>query len=435
MALMAYFVVQLQNYLAPTILVVLLVVQFFSLIYFLNTTNHKLVRFLESVRYSDFSSSFGADNAMGKSYKEINLAFNEVADAFKKTRAEKEQNLLIISAVLQNIQTGIIQFDAKGEIGIINTMTKKLLLTPQIKHLDDIKKSQPFIYENLIKLEPGKNKLVEVNSEIKLSINCNVVRMGAKDWKIVSIQNIYTELQQNELEAWQNLTKVLRHEIMNSITPIATLVGSMADILDEDSEKVESGYLILEESHEDLKLGLKTIENRSRGLVNFINAYRDYTNIPSPKFDDVSAKSLITYVVKLLSQDLSKHGVAINLQLPENDVIIWADEEQLQLILINLIKNARESLVNIESPLITVKLIEAQKHTYIKVEDNGHGIVAEALERIFIPFFTTKKNGSGIGLSLSRQIMQLHNGKLTVYSKPGELTSFSIQFPAQKKSK
>ncbi|WKV10570.1 sensor histidine kinase [Marivirga harenae] len=426
---MAYLLFESQNYLAPTILLGLLVIQFFGLLRFLNATNYKLVRFLESVRYSDFTSSFGADNSMGKSYKEINLAFNEVADAFKQTRAEKEQNLLIISAVLQNIQTGIIQFDNKGEIGIINTMTKKLLLTPQIKHLNDIKKSRPEIHQRLIELKPGKNELIDVNSEIKLSINCSLLRMGEKDWKIVSIQNIYTELQQNELDAWQNLTKVLRHEIMNSITPIATLVGSLTDILREDGIKMKEGYLIPEESQEDLKLGLKTIENRSRGLINFINAYRDYTSIPSPKFEKVNSKQLIQYVSRLLSEELNKANIKIDLQLPENEVEIWADEEQIQLILINLIKNARESLYTHQNPKITIKLIVAQKNTYINVEDNGQGIVPEAIERIFIPFFTTKKDGSGIGLSLSRQIMQLHNGKLNVVSKPGELTSFSMQFP------
>jgi len=426
---MTYLLFQSQSYLAPSILLVLLIVQFFGLVHFLNTTNYKLIRFLDSVRYSDFTSNFRSDNTLGKSFMEINKAFNEVADAFKKTRAEKEQNLLIISTVLQNIQTGIIQFDASGEIGIINSMTKKLLVTPQIKHLDDIKKSQPNIHQRFINLKPGRNELIEVNSEIKLSIHCTILRMGEKDWKIVSIQNIYTELQQNELDAWQNLTKVLRHEIMNSVTPIATLVGSLTDILHEDSSKLQEGYLIPEESQEDLKLGLKTIENRSRGLINFINAYRDYTNIPSPKFAEVHAKQLIHYVTRLLSEELSRANIIVNLQLPDNEVKIWADEEQVQLILINLIKNARESLENTENPQITIKLIVAQKNIYINVEDNGPGIVPEAIERIFIPFFTTKKDGSGIGLSLSRQIMQLHHGNLNVVSKPQELTSFSMQFP------
>jgi signal transduction histidine kinase len=253
--------------------------------------------------------------------------------------------------------------------------------------------------------------------------------MGTKDWKIVSIQNIHTELQQNELEAWQNLTKVLRHEIMNSVTPIATLVGSMTDILKEETQKETNGYVIPEEAHEDMILGLKTIENRSRGLVNFINAYRDYTNIPAPKFTELSAQQLIQYVSKLLKEELSRNNITLELNLPEAEIFLWADEEQIQLILINLIKNARESLNDTMNGLIKIKLFVTEQWNYISVEDNGPGIVPEALERIFIPFFTTKKDGSGIGLALSRQIMQLHKGQLNVDSKLGDYTRFIMQFP------
>jgi len=425
----AYLVQNSESYLAAIVLGVIVVTQFIELYHHLNKVNYKLVRFLESVRYSDFSSSFAADNKLGKSFKTLNIAFNEVTDAFKKTRAENEQSLLIISTVLQNIKTGIIQFDTHGEIGLINSMTKKLLLTPQVRNMHDIQKSQPQVYEKLVNILPGSSDLVVINSSIKLSLNCTVVRMGTKDWKIVSIQNIHTELQQNELEAWQNLTKVLRHEIMNSVTPIATLVGSMTDILKEETQKETNGYIIPEEAHEDMILGLKTIENRSRGLVNFINAYRDYTNIPAPKFTELSAQQLIQYVSKLLKEELSRNNIELELNLPEMEIFLWADEEQIQLILINLIKNARESLSDTQNAVIKLKLIVTDQWNYISVEDNGPGIVPEALERIFIPFFTTKKDGSGIGLALSRQIMQLHKGQLNVDSKQGEYTRFVMQFP------
>ncbi|MBL0767078.1 sensor histidine kinase [Marivirga atlantica] len=429
LASISYLLQSTDSYLASIVLGIILVFQFIELYHHVNSVNYKLIRFLESVRYSDFSSSFTADNKMGKSFKALNLAFNEVTDAFKKTRAENEQSLLIVSTVLQNIKTGIIQFDTHGEIGLINSMSKKLLLTPQVRNMDDIKKTQPQVYEKLMNILPGDSDLVVINSSVKLSLNCTVVRMGTKDWKIVSIQNIHTELQQNELEAWQNLTKVLRHEIMNSVTPIATLVGSMTDILKEETQKETNGYVIPEEAHEDMILGLKTIENRSRGLVNFINAYRDYTNIPAPKFTELSAQQLIQYVSKLLKEELSRNNITLELNLPEAEIFLWADEEQIQLILINLIKNARESLNDTMNGLIKIKLFVTEQWNYISVEDNGPGIVPEALERIFIPFFTTKKDGSGIGLALSRQIMQLHKGQLNVDSKLGDYTRFIMQFP------
>ncbi len=429
LAFIAYLIQSSTNYLGPVVLGVVVIFQFIELYHYITSLNKKVIRFLESVRYSDFSSGFSSDNKMGKSFKELNLAFNEVLEVFRQTRAEKEQNLIMVSTILQNIQTGIISFDAAGEIGILNSMSKKLLLTPQIRNLSDVQKRQPLIYEKLMAIKPGKSELIIVNNDIKLALNSTILRLGTKNWKIVSMHNIYSELQQNELHAWQNLTKVLRHEIMNSITPISSLVSSMNDIMEEDLIKLSASYEMPLEAHQDLQLGLKTIENRSRGLVNFINAYRDYTNIPEPNFGNISAQQLIMYVNKLLHEDLQRHHIALKLNLPENDVILRADEEQLQLILINLIKNAKEALLNTENPLITITIITTQNFYYLNIEDNGDGIVAEALDRIFIPFFTTKKEGSGIGLALSRQIMQLHNGKLSVSSTPGINTVFTLQFP------
>ncbi len=429
LSFIAYLLQSNENYLAPIVLFVVLIFQFIELYNYVTSLNKKVIRFLESVRYSDFSSGFSSDNKMGKSFKELNIAFNEVLEVFRQTRAEKEQNLIMVSTILQNIQTGIISFDAAGEIGILNSMSKKLLLTPQIRNLSDVQKSQPLIYEKLMAIKPGKSELIIVNNDIKLALNSTILRLGTKNWKIVSMHNIYSELQQNELHAWQNLTKVLRHEIMNSITPISSLVSSMNDIMEEDLIKLSASYEMPLEAHQDLQLGLKTIENRSRGLVNFINAYRDYTNIPEPNFGNVSAQQLIMYVNKLLHEDLQRHQIELKLHLPENDLILRADEEQLQLILINLIKNAKEALLNTENPLITITIITTQNFYYLNIEDNGEGIVPEALDRIFIPFFTTKKEGSGIGLALSRQIMQLHNGKLSVSSTPGVNTVFTLQFP------
>lgn len=434
MSLMAYLLQAGQSYIALVVLGAITIIQFIELYHYANTINKKVIRFLDSVRYSDFSLGFTTDSKMGKTFKELNSSFHEVMEAFRKTRADKEQNLLIVSTVLQNIQTGIISFDTEGNIGIINSMTKKLLLTPQIKNMHDIERNQPAIYANLVALKPGSSDLISVSSDIKIALSCTILRIGNKDWKIVSIQNIYSELQQNELEAWQNLTKVLRHEIMNSITPIATLVSSMRDILIEDTTRHDGYYQIPDESQEDLTLGLQTIENRSKGLVNFVNAYRDYTNIPLPKPTSISAKELVTYVSKLLKDDLHRHGIALSVHLPENELQIWADEEQIQLVLINIIKNAKEALAQTDNARIQITLITTQNNYYINVEDNGPGIVPEAIERIFIPFYTTKKEGSGIGLALSRQIMQLHQGKLSVSSTQGKQTTFTLQFPRKLKA-
>ena len=243
------------------------------------------------------------------------------------------------------------------------------------------------------------------------------------------MQNINAELQSNELEAWQNLTKVLRHEIMNSITPISSLVESLRTILDEDSFVQQEGMLIKKDGFQDIQEGLDTIANRSKGLVNFVNAYRDYTNIPEPKKEWIKAKTLIEDVLGLIKEELKSKEVFVKTEFRPEELEILCDPDQINMILINLIKNASESMLKQADRRVIIRAIsQGDLGTIIQVEDNGPGIVPEALERIFVPFYTTKKTGSGIGLAISRQIMNLHRGSLTVESEPDVRTVFTLNF-------
>jgi signal transduction histidine kinase len=250
------------------------------------------------------------------------------------------------------------------------------------------------------------------------------------------MQNIRSELQQRELEAWQNLTKVLRHEIMNSITPIVSLAGTMRDIVETDlvpfvasestDDHAQTTPTYVAESVNDLRDALTTIELRGAGIMQFVDAYRHFTTIPQPVFADVSVEQLVRNVVHLVQADAQKHQITISVSSP--NLAIWADAAQIEMVLLNLIKNAVESLGKTAKPAIQLDAEAVGPRVVIRVTDNGAGIEPEALEQIFIPFYTTKKTGSGIGLSLSRQIMQLHNGQLTADSKPGEGSTFSLVF-------
>lgn len=429
MFLIIYLLQSDQLLIGPLLLLGILIAQSIDLHRFITVTNRKVSKFLESVRYADFASSFTVDNQLGQSFKEMNQSFHEVLEIFRQTRAEKEENLLFVSTILQHIQTGIITFDMQGNVGTVNSMAKKLLLTPQIRHMDDIKRRHPQLHEKLLNLEVGHNELYKLNSEIQLALKATVLKMRGNQWKVVALQNIHSELQQNELEAWQNLTKVLRHEIMNSMTPISTLVSSMSDIIREDASLKNGNYTIPEESVDDLKLGLKTIENRSKGLVNFVNAYRDYTNIPKPNLQKLEVRELIQNLLGLMGQDMQYAGVLLEVKQPNVALYIEADLEQVQQVLINLLKNAKEALQQLNEKKIRLEIKYNMEHVFVNIIDNGPGIVPEALERIFVPFYTTKKDGSGIGLALSRQIMQMHGGQLKVESVPDEATAFYLVFP------
>ena len=401
-----------------------------NLISYGNTTNRKITRFLESIRYSDFSSSFTKDSKLGNSFKEMNMSFNEVIEAFKKTRAEKEEQMLFLQIMIQHINTGILSFDSQGRIGVINGEAKQLLQIPQFKDINDLGKLSLDLLKNVLSLKPGGSFSIKINNELHLNVQSASFKMEGNSWTLLSFQNIRSELQKNELEAWQNLTKVLRHEIMNSMTPIASLANSLGTILEEDIHEEETGELVLEkDSFVDLCEGLETISKRSSGLVDFVNAYRDYTNIPQPVLKRFAVQQLFENICVLLKEELAKSGIQLQTELNPKDLELIADQDLIQMILINLIKNAKEAMEKSNTKTIILKSgINSQSLPFIQVIDHGEGIVPEALERIFVPFFTTKKSGSGIGLAISRQIMNLHKGNLEVESIPGQRTVFTMKF-------
>jgi len=284
------------------------------------------------------------------------------------------------------------------------------------------------LHEALMDVQSGKSTLYKAGNEFLLTLQATELRIRGNTVKLVTLQNIQTELQKQELEAWQNLTRVLRHEIMNSITPISSLTSTLREILEQDLIKKEDNYELKTEGAEDLREGLNTIESRSKGLIKFIDAYREYTSLPQPKIKNIRVKDLIEKVAQLLKPEFKKTSIQFSYKSDSEYLTIQADEEMIEQVLINLIKNAIEALENLPNAKIELTGTYNDNAVIIEVSDNGPGIIPEAIERIFIPFFTTKKSGSGIGLALSRQIMQMHNGSLTVKSEPDVKTTFTLNF-------
>ncbi len=401
----------------------------FELFRYVERTNRKLTRFLESIRYSDFISGFTVDNKLGKSFQELNDAFNQVIEAFRQTRSEKEEHWQYLNTVVQHVGTGLLSFDQEGNIELINNKAKQFLNSPQIRNIHELENTMPDLVNLLQRLKPGGNQLYRPNAHIHLVIQATELKLRGEIYKLVSLQNIQSELQQKEIEAWQNLTKVLRHEIMNSITPIASLSSTLNDILIEDLIHKNDRIEINEDTIDDLEEGLNTIRNRTTGLIRFVDAYRDYTNIPEPKLENIQLKELLDHVAQLEKIEIRKAKVEFITTTDPEDLGILADEELIQMVLINLVKNAIEAVKGKPSPKVELigKIIN-ENQPVIEVIDNGEGIVPEAIERIFMPFYTTKTSGSGIGLALSRQIMQLHNGALTVESEQDVNTVFTLRF-------
>jgi two-component system nitrogen regulation sensor histidine kinase NtrY len=428
MGLFMYMIARPNMLFAAILTFVIIVLQLAEIFRFISQTNRKLTRFLESVKYSDFISGFTSDNKLGKSFKDLNLAFNEVLEAFRKARSEKEEHWQYLNSVVQQVRTGILSYDIDGNVQLMNANAKRFMGITAIKNIKELIQINPKLYHAVNSVEAGKSELYKSGNDLYLTIQSTELRIRGIDVKLVTLQNIQPELQKQELEAWQNLTRVLRHEIMNSITPISSLTSTLREILDHDMIRKESHYELKDEGAEDLREGLSTIENRSKGLIKFIDAYREYTSLPKPKMSTVRIKDLIEKVAQLMKTELKKTKIDFHYEWSSEYLTIQADIEMIEQVLINLLKNAIEALLETENAKLT--LIGRYDESAIKIEviDNGPGIIKEALEHIFVPFYTTKRTGSGIGLSLSRQIMQMHNGSLAVESEPEVRTVFTMKF-------
>ena len=426
--LLLVFMAGRQNmFFAAGLMTLIVIGQMIEIFYFVSLTNRKLTRFLESVKYQDFISGFATDNKLGKSFKDLNVAFNEVLEAFRKARSEKEEHWQYLNTVVQQVRTGILSFDSEGNVQLINSNAKKFIGSANINNLSELKIGHNKLYDALLGLEPGKSALYK-GSDFHLTIHATELRIRGSVVKLVTLQNIQTELQKQELEAWQNLTRVLRHEIMNSITPISSLTSTLREILDHDMVRINAHYELKSEGAEDLREGLSTIENRSKGLIKFIDAYREYTSLPQPKLKSIRLKELIDNVASLMKPELRRPNITFESSCESDYLTIQIDEEMIEQVIINLVKNAIESIADMENGRISIEGKYSEAAVIVEVSDNGPGIIKEAIGKIFVPFFTTKKAGSGIGLSLSRQILQMHNGTLSVESEPGVKTVFSLRF-------
>lgn len=436
-ALWVYLVSHTVYYVSTVVLALFIILQIVRLIRYVEQTNEELSRFLNSIRYSDFSRSFSG-HGLGESFQSLNEAFSRVIEEFKKERAEKQEHYRYLQTVVQHVGIGLIAFNQKGEVELMNTAAKRLFQLSTLRTIDGLEAISPQLLNTVASLKGGNRTLVRIttNSEIlQLAIYATEFKMQDDVYKLVSFQNIHTELEEKEMEAWQNLTQVLAHEIMNSITPIASLSDTVHMLLEHNTQEQGNSFSIDEETVLDVKEALTTINKRSQGLMRFVNSYRDFTQIPEPEFELCSVKELLLRVASLNKGEAENSGVAIAIEVDPETLEVTADDQLIEQVLINLIRNAFRALRKTEHPRIILQGgLDNSGRVIIAVRDNGPGINPEHLPKIFIPFYSINQSpkhpggGSGIGLSLSRQIMRMHKGSLTVTSNKETGTTFTLRF-------
>lgn len=430
--LLVFVLFNLERYKVSTIIIgVLAIVQVFLLIRYVERTNRKLTQFFQTIRHADFSSSF-SDPGLGKSFKDLNLEFNRVIEEFKKYRAEKEEHFNYLQTVVQHISIGIIAFRKDGKVDIFNNSIKRLLKIKNLRYVQDLKEIKEDLPETLMGLKAGENTMVKIfisEELLQLAINATEFRLRGEEYVLLSMQNISAELDEKEIESWQKLIRVLTHEITNSITPITSLASTIREMLFVNIESRIALKKLEEEDIEGIDGAIETIQNRSQGLLNFVDIYRNLTRIPKPNFRYFKVSEIFERSKQLLQPKMDKLGVDCDAKVFPPDMMITADPDLVDQVVINLMLNAIDAVKGKENPQISIlATLNNNNRVVIDFKDNGEGIKPDIMDKIFMPFFTSKKHGSGIGLSLSRQIMHLHKGSISVKSKQGEGTIFTLTF-------
>jgi two-component system nitrogen regulation sensor histidine kinase NtrY len=426
-----YILFKTSLYAALFILGIIIIYQAYSLIHYVEKTNRELTRFFTSIRYSDFSQTF-KDDGLGSSFDGLKKAFSEVIQAFRTTRTEKEEHYRYLQTVVQHVGIGLIAFQPNGEVELINTAAKRLLNIFSLKNIKSLESFSKPLVDTLFRLKPRERALVKVENQnelLHLALYSTQFRLRGQDFSLVSIQNIHSELEEKEIDAWQKLIRVLTHEIMNSITPISSLASTINELIKESYQMRLPKEKIDPEALTDIHEAAQTIQKRSQGLLHFVDAYRNLTLIQKPNFQIFSVKELFDRVEKLLQTNLKEKDIRFEVKIDPQSLELSADPELIEQVLINLLLNALHSLNKQKNAWICLDAhLDGRGRINIQVKDNGPGIPAENMEKIFIPFYSTKEGGSGIGLSLSRQIMRLHRGSITAHSEPKIETVFTLRF-------
>jgi nitrogen fixation/metabolism regulation signal transduction histidine kinase len=422
-----FFFLDRETHITPVLILFLISLQIYSLFRYIDKTNRDLAGFLESIRFSEFTRSFQIQG-MGSSFNELNTAFNNVINDFQKVRSEKEEHFHYLQSIVQNIDVSIIAYQPDGTIEMINKSAKKLFQLRSISNVGELSTLSETLVQTLMDIKPGENKLVKVQDEddlLQLAINATEFKIKNKVIILATIKNIQNVLEEQETEAWQKLIRVLTHEIMNSITPIASLSSTLEGMLKE----FNSDAPMDNETVNEIQQALQTINRRSNGLLHFVNTYRNLTRIPKPSFRISPVSELFLNVGRLMEKDFEEQKISFSTQIEPRSLEISMDEQLIEQVLINLIKNSIHALEGRENARIELRAyLNKRGRPTIQVNDNGTGILKEVLDKIFIPFFTTKPSGSGIGLSLSRQILKLHGGTITAQSEPEVETTFTMTF-------
>jgi two-component system nitrogen regulation sensor histidine kinase NtrY len=398
-----------------------------DLIRFNKKAQDEVNQFVESIHYRDFSRHFDVRKAPNE-LKPLRKGFNDINTTFKLISRERETQYHYLQKILELVDTGILSYEQEtGEISWINEAFKSLISIPYLKTIHSLEKREPALYKDVVRLKPGDSKVLSITrdqQQVKMLVTASIMRSDEKMYKLIAFQNVSEALDETESKAWSKLLNVMTHEIMNSVAPISSLADTLKNRLQspEITENLEGVDL------EDISLGIDTIKRRSEGLLKFTESYRSLNKITKLDLNRILVRNMFENLASLMRPTLEKKNIELEIILRDPALGIEADINLLDQVMINLLVNAIEAVKDKDEPRITLSAEVQNNRTLVKVMDNGLGMPPELLDKIFIPFFSTRKTGSGIGLSLCKQIMLLHKGNIQAQSTEGKGSAFILQF-------
>lgn len=400
-----------------------------SLYFYINQIREDITRFILAVKTRDHTLNF-KNKATKGSFPELYESFNEIIQIHKDIQLEQDSIFQLIKTILEQVPVGVIVVKTnkieqnKSEISFFNQAASNLLNVPAYSYWHRFEQHLPIFTNEIESIKDGGKRFIELKIQdkiIQLSLEVIPLNLYGSDYQIISFQNIKDEIEQKETEAWNRLIGVISHEILNSITPISSLSDTV-------NQMITNKKSLNSEDLADLKPALQTIKRRSEGLLDFVKDYRLIAELPTPNTEQHSIGEILQHIKVLMQPLASNKNIEFKILQTASKISLSIDFKLIEQALINLITNSIYALENTNNPIIEINYRLAHNKVYLDVSDNGKGIEAENIEKIFVPFYTTRKNGSGIGLTITRNIMKMHRGNLEVVSTPNLKTTFSLVF-------
>jgi len=402
----------------------------FDVFKFVSRTNQEVSRFLDAARYADFGQRFEFAK-LGAGFTELGNTFTQILDRFREDRKQHESELRHLQALLEHVPVPLISVHSNDHITLWNNSARRLFGTAQVSRIAHLEQFGTRFRKQIVSIKPGERILVSFlldNSEQRLTISASEITIASSTERLISLQNIQSELDGMQLSAWQDLVRVLTHEIMNSITPVASLAKTAVDVVDDISKKVADHSEVVEEL-KVVRDAVSTVARRSDGLMNFVSSYQQLTRLPTPEKSRIRLADLFSDVTRMATVDWLKKGLALLINIEPGELDVYADRQMVEQVLINLLQNSEHALTGADLGQVTLSArLNHLGGVTIEVSDNGPGIPAEIAAKIFVPFFTTRPDGSGVGLALSRQIMIAHGGTISFTNNEQGGARFALAF-------